>query len=197
MALLSKRTSDMNQINIALEGYARKTDKNRYIASSTCVLIEAPGCKILTDPGIDPLLPEALKKLGLKPEMINVVFLSHRHADHIENRRLFPCARTINGWSCESGLIRGTDVRIVDTPGHLKKHAALILDCQGKSFAVAGDVFWWEDGQQPKMDRKSLMDLPDPFARDWAALLASRKKLLDTADYIIPGHGRLFKTPLI
>jgi glyoxylase-like metal-dependent hydrolase (beta-lactamase superfamily II) len=58
---------------------------------------------------------------------------------------------------------------------------------------VAGDVFWWADREEQKTDRESLLFHKDPFAKDEKALLASRRKILELADWIIPGHGKMFK----
>ncbi|PIO04116.1 hypothetical protein COT48_02060 [Candidatus Woesearchaeota archaeon CG08_land_8_20_14_0_20_47_9] len=58
--------------------------------------------------------------------------------------------------------------------------------------AVAGDVFWWADKQKQKTDRDSLMSLKDPYVKDREELMKGRKKLLEVAAYIIPGHGKAF-----
>ena len=55
---------------------------------------------------------------------------------------------------------------------------------------VAGDVFWWVDGEEQIID----IERPDQhFASDPAKLIESRKKVLEIADYIIPGHGTMMK----
>jgi len=41
------------------------------------------------------------------------------------------------------------------------------------------------------------MNRKDPFVKDKVALMNSRKKLLEIADYIIPGHGKMFKVEKI
>ena len=38
-----------------------------------------------------------------------------------------------------------------------------------------------------------LLNLEDPFANDKEVLLNSRKLVLEKADFIIPGHGKIFK----
>ena len=50
----------------------------------------------------------------------------------------------------------------------------------------------WEDGKQ-KTHNESLLSLKDPFVKDEAALLRSRKIILQKSDFIIPGHGKMFK----
>lgn len=60
---------------------------------------------------------------------------------------------------------------------------------------IAQDVFWWEDGKQETDSVQKLLDLQDPFASDPEALQQSRKLVLDLADWIIPGHGVMFRNP--
>ena len=60
---------------------------------------------------------------------------------------------------------------------------------------VAGDVFWWIDGEQDTSSKEVLLRLEDPFVKDEKALQESRKKVLEIADWIIPGHGKIFRNP--
>ncbi|HUW21053.1 MAG TPA: hypothetical protein VMW41_00110, partial [Candidatus Bathyarchaeia archaeon] len=57
----------------------------------------------------------------------------------------------------------------------------------------AGDVFWWVDDEEQKIDKENLMIHQDPYMKNKEELRESRKKLLKIADYIIPGHGEMFK----
>jgi len=38
-----------------------------------------------------------------------------------------------------------------------------------------------------------LLEHKDPYVKDARALEESREKILNLADYIIPGHGEMFK----
>ena len=58
---------------------------------------------------------------------------------------------------------------------------------------MAADVFWWADNEEQKTDRKSLMDHKDPYMKNEKQLIESRNRILDIADYVIPGHGKMFK----
>ena len=58
---------------------------------------------------------------------------------------------------------------------------------------MAGDVFWWWDNEEQKTDKESLMARKDPYVKNKEQLNESRKKVLEIADYIIPGHGKMFK----
>jgi glyoxylase-like metal-dependent hydrolase (beta-lactamase superfamily II) len=37
------------------------------------------------------------------------------------------------------------------------------------------------------------MNHRDPYVKDKEKLKESRKKILEIADYVIPGHGKMFK----
>jgi len=59
--------------------------------------------------------------------------------------------------------------------------------------AIVSDVFWWSDEEEQKTDKESLMNHEDPYVKNKEELMKSRKKVLEIADYIIPGHGKMFK----
>ena len=95
-----------------------------------------------------------------------------------------------------SGNIPGTNIKVMLTPGHEKFHASLIVETDKGTIVVAGDVFWWMDDEgQNVSDIEELLNHKDPFVKDKKALLESRKKVLEIADWIIPGHGKMFKNP--
>ena len=55
---------------------------------------------------------------------------------------------------------------------------------------VAGDVFWWMDDESQIVD----VEKQDPaHSGDMNQLIASRKKILELADWVIPGHGKMFR----
>ncbi|OGF18754.1 hypothetical protein A3I35_00615 [Candidatus Falkowbacteria bacterium RIFCSPLOWO2_02_FULL_45_15] len=192
----------MSEIKILIQGYARPA-KGGYIASPTTTLIKDSGKLILVDPGAnDKALLRELAKEKLKPGDIDIIFLTHYHPDHILNIRLFPQADVYDGNTIYRGdreifydgkTIPGAAVKVIATPGHAHEHASLLVETKEGKCAIAGDVFWWEDGQEPALDKKSLLRLTDEFVKDKVALRKSRQKLLQLADYIIPGHGKKFQ----
>jgi glyoxylase-like metal-dependent hydrolase (beta-lactamase superfamily II) len=48
--------------------------------------------------------------------------------------------------------------------------------------AIVGDVFWKEN-----------FPIEDSYASDKEKLQEGRKKILKIADWVIPGHGKIFK----
>jgi glyoxylase-like metal-dependent hydrolase (beta-lactamase superfamily II) len=171
-------------------------------ASPSCVLVHTPVKNILIDPGTNSeLLLSALNEARLKPQNIDMIFLTHYHPDHILNIQLFPGKEILDGSlryikDAEvpySDFIPETDIAVIQTPGHSTEHASLVANTIEGRYAIAGDVFWWEEGQAQKMDRGSLLELPDVYALDPHKLRESRAKLLQLADIIIPGHGKAFR----
>ena len=191
---------NMSIVKILVEGYAREV--NDYLeATCTTVLIEDSGKKIIVDPGCNKkLLLEALKKEGLTPDDIDLIFLTHYHIDHILNIRLFPNKDVLDGGTIYrddkefdfEDKIPDTNIEIIETPGHAHEHVTLLVKTEKGVVAIAEDLWWWMDGQQ-KTDLKSLLSLEDPFVKNKKNLLKSRKLILEKTDFIIPGHGKMFK----
>lgn len=144
-----------------------------------------------------------LQKQGLASGQINYVVLTHTHPDHSLLSGIFEKAKVLDDDTAYSfdgkiqkhqGKVPGTDIEIIQTPGHDPFHCSVLLGT--KNFgrvAIAGDVFWWADEEEQKTDPENLLKHQDPYMKDKNQLLASRKKLLEIADYIIPGHGEMFK----
>ena len=88
--------------------------------------------------------------------------------------------------------VLGKDIEIIDTPGHVLEHLSLIVNTEDGKVAVAGDVIWWLDDEDQILDINQK-DHSQAVDLDMEALVESRKKLLKIADYIIPGHGKMFK----
>lgn len=190
----------MATVKVLVEGYAHG-GKGCYEATCSTVLIEDSGKKILVDPGCnEKLLLKALKKEGLTTKDIDLIFLTHYHIDHIVNIRLFPGIDIYDGDTIYRDdkefsykkKIPGTNIEVIPTPGHAHEMATLLVKTNKGIIAIAEDLWWWEDGKQ-KTDMKSLLSLKDPFVKNNKDLLKSRKLIIAKADYIIPGHGKMFK----
>lgn len=191
----------MNELKLLIQGYAKKTKKG-FCASSAVVLIKTDGLNILVDPGSNKeRLLRALKRERINPTDIDFIFLTHFHLDHILNIRLFPRATILDvdtiykkdRGALYSGFIPGTNIQVIPTPGHAHEHGVLIIDTEEGRVGVAGDIFWWNDGEKQKTDYRSLIYKKDPYTKNWKQVVESRKKLLKLADWIIPGHGKVFR----
>ncbi len=193
----------MAEVKVLIEGYAKQL-KRGWIASSTSCLVRTGSKIIITDPGCNRRkLLGALKREGLKTGDIDYVFLSHQHPDHILLAGIFENAKFI---TFDSNLLYskdlmvvfdkhflGRDIEIIETPGHVPEHISLLVRTPRGKIAIAGDVVWWKIGQKQifKIDQK---DYSQAEGMDMKKLVKSRRKLMKTADHIIPGHGKMFKT---
>ncbi len=193
----------MIKVKVLVEGYAREI-KNGWKASSTVCLILSNDKKIITDPGCNrEALLNSLARENLNTDEIDYVFLSHRHPDHTLLAGLFKNAKHVtydSNFLYDGDIISeynknvlGNDIEILNTPGHVSEHISLIIQTTNSKIAIAGDVFWWVDDEKQILDihKKDQSKAIDMNMKD---LINSRKKLLEIADYIIPGHGKMFKS---
>lgn len=193
----------MAKIKVLIEGYV-KEDNGMELASSTVTLLQENSLNIIVDPGVDrSLLLDSLKAEGLAADKIDYVLLTHTHLDHCLLAGIFENAKILDNDSIYSfegriiphdGKIPGTDIEIIKTPGHDQFHCSVIANTEeyGKVI-VAGDVFWWKSGETQETGNNNLMELDDPYAKNKEQLNESRKMILEIADCIIPGHGKMFK----
>lgn len=196
----------MATIKVLVEGYA-KSLKRGWKASSTTCLITTDDKKIITDPGCNrEALLKALEKEGLNTDDIDYVFLSHRHPDHVLLAGIFEKAKYV---TFDTNLlydndvllefdkhVLGSEIEIIDTPGHVLEHLSLLVDTPEGKVAIAGDVVWWLDNEK-QVFSINQKDHNQAVDTDMNTLIESRKKLLKIADYIIPGHGKMFEVKKI
>jgi glyoxylase-like metal-dependent hydrolase (beta-lactamase superfamily II) len=199
--VLRINTALMDNVKVLVQGYALKEKSGRYKASSAAVLVSSASKLVLVDPGLYPKeLKTAMDHEQVKIDSIDVVVCSHSHQDHTRNSKLFDKTKVFDPFKQykqipEDLFVPSTQVKVIFTPGHVDKHISFLIDTKEGRCVIAGDVFWWEDTEEQKTDKKALIDHIDPLASDMVLLQESRKKLLSLAVYIIPGHGRVFKAP--
>ena len=188
----------MAEVKVLVEGYA-KNMKNGWLASSTVTLVKSIDRRVVVDPGCNRgKLLGSLRKENLGTGDIDFVLVTHNHLDHcllsgiFENARILDYAYIYRGDEFEAhhNQIHGTDLRILRTPGHASDHCSLIVRSQDGTYVVAGDLFWWMDGEEQNID----IERKDPaHPANMNEMIRSRRKALEIADYIIPGHGKTLK----
>lgn len=198
-------SNDRNcRVKILKEGYSYvKNGEMR--ANGTSTLIEGRNKTIIVDtlsPADKEILIQALLDNGVKPEDIDVVVGTHGHVDHIGNLNLFPQADQIIGFSISKGDVYyihpfesgepykiDDDILVLPTPGHtLSDVSVVVSNVVGMgTVVIAGDLFERkEDIACPNLWREAGSENPQLQEQN-------RNKVLAMADYIIPGHGPMFK----
>ncbi len=190
----------MNQIKILIEGYAKELE-NGWVASSSVTLVKAGDKNIIVDPGCNrQRLLQELENNNLKTADIDFVLLTHSHADHGLLAGIFEQAKVLtteeiynnDHQKSHDNRIPDTDLEIVQTPGHCPEQCSLVVPTAEGIYVVAGDVFWWMDDEEQKLELEKEDDA-HPAEVDMEKLIESRKHILTIADFIIPGHGKMFK----
>lgn len=193
----------MIKLKILVEGYAKEVNDGEQASCST-TLLQENGINIVVDPGMDKvLLLEGLKKAGFTTDDVNYVVLTHTHLDHCFLVGIFGNAKVLDNDSIYSsdgrissheGKVPGTDIEIIKTPGHDQFHCSVLANTEefGKVI-ISGDVFWWRDGEVQDANEKALLEHVDPYMKNEAQLMESRKLILKMADHVVPGHGKMFK----
>ncbi len=187
----------MATVTVLIEGYVKESDEGERV-QATVTLVQDEGHNIIVDPGMthDPqAITKALQTQGLRPDDIDAVFITHHHPDHTRFMGLFAKARAYdyasvydNDLWLESGdgYAITPHATIMHTPGHTAEDATLLVsdvtNVPGHdACSVAICHLWWYEGMDD-----------DPMAEDMAQLRQSRAKMLEVADYIVPGHGAMF-----
>lgn len=178
----------MTTVDLLHAGYAGDR------VGSSVVLVRDGDARIVVDPGMvarRALIVDPLAALGVLPESVTHVFLSHHHPDHTINVALFPEAEVVDFWARYigdewldhdgDGYRLSPHAQLWLTPGHTQEDASLIVEADDGVYAMTH--LWWRSDRTPEID---------PLADDQAAIEAGRARILATADIVIPGHGGAF-----
>ncbi len=160
---------------------------------STVGFVRDGDARVVIDPGMVPTpasILDPLTALGESPATITDVVFSHHHPDHTLNAALFPHARFHDHWAIYKGdnwISRPAEgfevspsILLIETPGHsLQDITTLVGTADG---LVAFTHLWWS----------AKGPVEDPYTPDAAVLHANRKRVLQIASLIVPGHGAPF-----
>jgi len=177
------------RVDVLHEGYARPDG-----VASTVGLVRDGERIIVVDPGMvadrNSIL-RPLADLGVAPESITDIVISHHHPDHTVNIALFPPVPLHDHWAtyhgdqwtdrAAEGFELTPNVRLLETPGHTPQDITTVVNTADG--VVAFTHLWWYEGIEG--DRR---------ATDLDELLHQRQRVLELADRIVPGHGPAFET---
>ena len=164
---------------------------------SSVTLIRDGDALIVADPGMvasRSRILDPLAALGVSPEAVTHVFLSHHHPDHTVNIALFPNAEVVDFWARYrddlwldhdgDGHRLSPNAELWLTPGHTNEDASLIVTAEDATYALTH--LWWRADETPEID---------PLGDDQGAIEAGRARVRAVADIVIPGHGSAFRNP--
>ena len=163
--------------------------------ASTVTFVRDGDALIVVDPGMvarRSLILEPLAELGVVPEAVTHVALSHHHPDHTMNVALFPNAEVVDFWARYrddlwldhdgDGYHLAPNSELWLTPGHTQEDATLVVKADDGVYAMTH--LWWHADRTPEID---------PLGDDQAAIERGRARVLAAADVVIPGHGPSFR----
>jgi glyoxylase-like metal-dependent hydrolase (beta-lactamase superfamily II) len=183
------------QVHVLHEGYVRDTESGERVAGTVTLIIDPDAdAVIVVDPGMvadrDKLLTAASAH-GIAPGDVTDIVFSHHHPDHTVNAAIFPNARVHDHWAIYHGDLwvdrdaEGAElspsVRLIRTPGHTAEDITTLAATPEGVYACT-HAWWGPEGPDQ-----------DPLGADQDALKASRKRILQVASVIVPGHGPAFR----
>ena len=161
--------------------------------ASTVGLISDGDAVVVVDPGMvanRSVILAPLARLGIDPGAVTDVVFSHHHPDHTINAALFPNARIHDHWAIYTddvwdsrdaeGYEISPSIKLIRTPGRSAEDITTLAGTPAG--VVAFTHVWWT----------ATIPQEDPYAIDAETLRASRKRVLEVADQVVPGHGPLF-----
>ncbi|HYL40217.1 MAG TPA: MBL fold metallo-hydrolase [Candidatus Binatus sp.] len=162
--------------------------------AGSCSLVRDAGRVMVVDPGMaadDEAILGPLRARGLQPGDVTDVVLGHHHPDHALRAGLFPNASVHDHWATYRGTTwedadaEGREltpsVKLLRTPGHTAEDIATVVGT-ADGVVVLTHLWWTAEGPAD-----------DPLAEDPDAIHASRRRVLEIADLIVPGHGEPFR----
>uniref|UniRef100_A0A8C3BJL8 Metallo-beta-lactamase domain-containing protein 1 n=1 Tax=Cairina moschata TaxID=8855 RepID=A0A8C3BJL8_CAIMO len=198
-------------VRVLQEGYSHPEDEDgSFLADCSVTLIRGGPVTALVDTGgpwgCRRLLAQ-LEAAGTPPESVTHVLCTHGHSDHVGNLNLFPRAWVLVGFDLsrpwggdkddEGGrfvpldLARGVPyaphpgyVEVLPTPGHVRAHVSVaVMGTALGTVVAAGDLF----------EREGDEGVWGALSEDPPEQERSRRKVLEVADVVVPGHGAPFR----
>jgi len=170
--------------------------------SATCTLLVVDGLRIIVDPSPypEPLAQKLFDTTGLRPDAIDMVYVTHVHGDHRFGIDLFagkpwltPRAE-LDGWKAQVPNERHiaerflpaeqhvpSGVALMPSPGHTLGLGCLVADTSWGRLVIAGDAVMTLE----------YFDAEEGFpnSKEFRLATESIRNIKRAADIVVPGHG--------
>ena len=188
----------MTTVAVVCEGFLLKENGMVKEAHSTSTLILSDQIILVdtTSPAYRARLMDGLERRGVAPSDVDIVVSTHLHHDHVSNNDLFPQALFLArreeapppGYEtvARDGEV-AEKVSLMHTPGHTLGSMSVVVEAEDGRYVLAGDALPTRDNYE-KWVPPGLNVGPE-------LALASMRRIVETAEIIVPGHGPAFPTP--
>lgn len=188
----------MIQLDILCIGFLeRDADGGIAQAHSTSTLIRTGTRNIVVDVSTEymwPAVKTSFRQIGIFPEDVDTVILTHTHSDHVGNLRRYPKAKVLVCGGGKTGIPGATvveddefqvcpGVRIVRTPGHCTEECSVFVEAD-RRYVCAGDAV--------PLEANLREGKPPALNTDRRLAIESMDRIREYADVVIPGHGAPF-----
>jgi glyoxylase-like metal-dependent hydrolase (beta-lactamase superfamily II) len=178
----------MARLDVLFDGYGAEGG----VASTVSVIRDGDTIAVV-DPGMVPsreVILDPLAALGVAPESVTDVILSHHHPDHTINIALFPEATVHDHWATyfrdqwtsrpAEGVQLSPSITLLETPGHTPQDITTLVETDD-GVAALTHLWVWESSPGSGLD-------VDP-----GLVEEHRARVLEVATLIVPGHGSAFR----
>jgi glyoxylase-like metal-dependent hydrolase (beta-lactamase superfamily II) len=179
-------------------------------AHSSITLIQSGGKNMIVDsgfPGDEDNIKKGLGAKGLAPKDIHLVINTHGHMDHTAGNKLFIEARFLihpneGGRNnappgCEvlevdPPLTLDENISLIHTPGHSRGCISVVIKGMASEFSAPDEVIVCAGDALP-IHGNYIQWVPPGIHYDREIALESMKRIVELADWIIPGHDKPFR----
>ena len=194
----------MHEVIVLCPGFAELMADGTLRAAATVTLIRGTP-NVIVDTGDAWQRQDILAALGVRgvdPANVAYVINTHGHLDHVGNNNLFPQATfLLNTDVGRLGEYRlhdyaaapyridvpggGGVINVIPTAGHTDHDLSVLVETSIGIVAVVGDLFEYDEDWVDGAWRA--------WSKDPAMQQASRGRVLAVADFVVPGHGDIFR----
>ena len=177
----------MARLDVLFEGYGNEAG-----VASTVSLVRDEGVVVIVDPGMVPSRADILgplATLGVSPDDVTDIVLSHHHPDHTVNIALFPEVTVHDHWATyrrdrwtsrpAEGVQLSSGITLWETPGHTPQDITTLVETED-GIAALTHLWVYESSAGSGLDV------------DAESVARHRSRVLDVATLIVPGHGPAF-----